>query len=97
MLGVGGEDKGDREEETEEAEGTRPADNQVDPSPSLSLAAYTFFQELSMMHLKSDGQLHWHDDVEDNSEGGGDADDAQNNEGEQVESKVLWKVLNKPW
>ena len=26
-LGVGGEDKGDREEETEEAEGARPADN----------------------------------------------------------------------
>ena len=35
--------------------------------------------------------------MEDNSEGGGDADDAQNNEGEQVESEVLWKLLNKPW
>ena len=58
MLRVGGEHKRDGEEETEEAEGTRPADNQVDPSPSLSLAAYIFFQELSMMHLKSDGQLH---------------------------------------
>ena len=31
--------------------------------------------------------------MEDNSEGGGDADHAQDDEGEQVESKVLWKLL----
>ena len=33
--------------------------------------------------------------MEDNSEGGGDANNAQDNEGEQVESKVLWKLLKK--
>ena len=55
MLGVGGEDKGDREEEAEEAEGTRPADHQVHSSPSLSLAAKICSQGLSMMDLKSDG------------------------------------------
>ena len=49
MLGVAREDKGDREEETEEAEGTRPADHQVHPSPSLSLAAKIYFQQLPLM------------------------------------------------
>ena len=43
MLGVAREHKGDREEETEEAEGTRPADHQIDPCPSLSLAANICF------------------------------------------------------
>ena len=31
--------------------------------------------------------------MEDNSEGGGDANHAQDDEGEQVESKVFWKLL----
>ena len=31
--------------------------------------------------------------MEDNGKGGGDANNAQDDEGEQVESEVLWKLL----
>ena len=50
MLRVGGEHKRDGEEETEEAEGTRPADHQVHPCPSLSLAANKCFYWLPLLH-----------------------------------------------
>ena len=37
-VGVIGEDEGDGEEEAKQAEGTRPANHKVHPSPTLSLS-----------------------------------------------------------
>ena len=37
-VGVGGEDEGDGEEEADQAEGTRPANHKVHPSPTLPLS-----------------------------------------------------------